>query len=44
MASMEAFWNQMFVTALQDAENNIMNFIWVLVRVLGPDEGAMSTT
>jgi len=31
-----AFWNQLFIAALRDVENNIVNFVGVLVKVAGP--------
>jgi len=34
-----AFWNNLFIAALRDAENNIVNFIGVIVKVAGPDPG-----
>jgi PAS domain S-box-containing protein len=36
----EAFWNQLFVAALRDVEDNIVNFVGVLVKVPrpGPDD------
>lgn len=33
------FWNSLFVAALRDAEDNIVNFIGVIVRVNGPEPG-----
>lgn len=30
------FWNKLFIAALRDAQNNIVNFIGVSVRVAGP--------
>ena len=33
------FWNSLFVAALRDAEDNIVNFIGVIVRVSGPEPG-----
>lgn len=30
------FWNKLFIAALRDAQNNIVNFIGVIVKVLGP--------
>lgn len=32
-----AFWNKLFVAALRDAQNNIVNFIGVIVKVASPD-------
>jgi PAS domain S-box-containing protein len=34
-----AFWNNLFVAALRDAENNVVNYIGVLVEVQGPEPG-----
>mmetsp|Transcript_29390 Transcript_29390/g.45055 ORF Transcript_29390/g.45055 Transcript_29390/m.45055 type:complete len:473 (-) Transcript_29390:955-2373(-) len=34
-----AFWNKLFIAALRDAQNNIVNFIGVIVKVASPDEG-----
>lgn len=36
----EAFWNQLFVAALRDVEDNIVNFVGVVVKVSrpGPDD------
>lgn len=33
----EPFWNSLFIAALRDAENNIVNFIGVIVKVSGPE-------
>lgn len=33
------FWNSLFIAALRDAENNIVNFIGVIVKVVGPEPG-----
>lgn len=33
------FWNSLFIAALRDAEDNIVNFIGVIVRVNGPEPG-----
>ena len=33
------FWNKIFVAALRDAQNNIVNFIGVAVKVAGPEQG-----
>jgi len=30
------FWNQLFIAALRDTQNNIVNFIGVIVKVAGP--------
>lgn len=30
------FWNQLFIAALRDTQNNIVNFIGVVVKVAGP--------
>ena len=35
----EPFWNSLFVAALRDADNNIVNFIGVIVKVAGPEPG-----
>jgi len=32
-----AFWNKLFIAALRDAQNNIVNFIGVTVKVAGPE-------
>mmetsp|Transcript_40071 Transcript_40071/g.59427 ORF Transcript_40071/g.59427 Transcript_40071/m.59427 type:complete len:592 (-) Transcript_40071:929-2704(-) len=32
-----AFWNKLFIAALRDAHNNIVNFIGVIVKVAAPD-------
>lgn len=32
-----AFWNKLFVAALRDAQNNIVNFIGVVVKVAAPE-------
>jgi PAS domain S-box-containing protein len=32
-----AFWNKLFIAALRDAHNNIVNFIGVIVKVSHPD-------
>ena len=32
-----AFWNKLFIAALRDANNNIVNFIGVIVKVSNPD-------
>eukprot|EP00557_Chaetoceros_sp_GSL56_P010808 CAMPEP_0176481290 /NCGR_PEP_ID=MMETSP0200_2-20121128/2739_1 /TAXON_ID=947934 /ORGANISM="Chaetoceros sp., Strain GSL56" /LENGTH=475 /DNA_ID=CAMNT_0017877481 /DNA_START=1130 /DNA_END=2557 /DNA_ORIENTATION=- len=34
-----AFWNKLFIAALRDAQNNIVNFIGVSVKVAGPEPG-----
>jgi PAS domain S-box-containing protein len=31
------FWNKLFIAALRDSENNIVNYIGVIVPVAGPD-------
>jgi PAS domain S-box-containing protein len=31
------FWNNLFIAALRDADNNIVNFIGVIVKVDGPE-------
>jgi len=31
-----SFWNQLFIAALRDTQNNIVNFIGVIVKVVGP--------
>eukprot|EP00540_Astrosyne_radiata_P004009 CAMPEP_0116848590 /NCGR_PEP_ID=MMETSP0418-20121206/15091_1 /TAXON_ID=1158023 /ORGANISM="Astrosyne radiata, Strain 13vi08-1A" /LENGTH=517 /DNA_ID=CAMNT_0004480197 /DNA_START=102 /DNA_END=1655 /DNA_ORIENTATION=- len=36
-ASGTAFWNKLFIAALRDAQNNIVNFIGVIVKVAAPD-------
>jgi len=33
------FWNKLFIAALRDAQNNIVNFIGVSVKVACPEEG-----
>jgi PAS domain S-box-containing protein len=33
------FWNKLFVAALRDAQNNIVNFIGVVVKVATPEPG-----
>eukprot|EP00560_Eucampia_antarctica_P008101 CAMPEP_0197826606 /NCGR_PEP_ID=MMETSP1437-20131217/3546_1 /TAXON_ID=49252 ORGANISM="Eucampia antarctica, Strain CCMP1452" /NCGR_SAMPLE_ID=MMETSP1437 /ASSEMBLY_ACC=CAM_ASM_001096 /LENGTH=492 /DNA_ID=CAMNT_0043427115 /DNA_START=77 /DNA_END=1555 /DNA_ORIENTATION=- len=33
------FWNKLFIAALRDAQNNIVNFIGVSVKVAGPEAG-----
>lgn len=38
MADGTPFWNKLFVAALRDAENNIVNFIGVCVKVAAPDK------
>jgi PAS domain S-box-containing protein len=35
----EPFWNKLFVAALRDAQNNVVNFIGVIVRVASPEPG-----
>ena len=37
MADGTPFWNKLFIAALRDAQNNIVNFIGVSVKVAGPD-------
>ncbi len=39
MADGTAFWNKLFIAALRDAQNNIVNYIGVTVKVAGPEEG-----
>lgn len=38
-SSGKPFWNSLFIAALRDAENNIVNFIGVIVKVAGPEPG-----
>jgi PAS domain S-box-containing protein len=33
------FWNKLFIAALRDAQNNIVNFIGVVVKVATPEPG-----
>jgi len=33
------FWNKLFIAALRDAQNNIVNFIAVIVKVASPEPG-----
>jgi len=33
------FWNKLFIAALRDAQNNIVNFIGVVVKVANPEPG-----
>lgn len=33
------FWNKLFIAALRDAQDNIVNFIGVVVKVAGPEPG-----
>lgn len=33
------FWNKLFIAALRDAQNNVVNFIGVVVRVATPELG-----
>lgn len=33
------FWNKLFIAALRDAQNNIVNFIGVVVKVASPEHG-----
>lgn len=37
MADGTPFWNRLFIAALRDAQNNIVNFIGVIVTVPGPE-------
>lgn len=39
MADGTPFWNKLFIAALRDAQNNIVNFIGVSVKVAGPEPG-----
>jgi PAS domain S-box-containing protein len=39
MADGTPFWNKLFIAALRDSSNNIVNFIGVVVKVAGPPEG-----
>ena len=39
MADGTPFWNKLFIAALRDSSNNIVNFIGVVVRVASPPEG-----
>lgn len=39
MADGTAFWNKLFIAALRDAQNNIVNYIGVSVKVAGPEPG-----
>uniref|UniRef100_A0A7S3DSD3 LOV domain-containing protein n=1 Tax=Entomoneis paludosa TaxID=265537 RepID=A0A7S3DSD3_9STRA len=39
MADGTPFWNKLFIAALRDAQNHIVNFIGVLVKVAGPAPG-----
>ena len=39
MADGTPFWNKLFIAALRDAQNNIVNFIGVTVKVAGPEPG-----
>lgn len=39
MADGTPFWNKLFVAALRDAQNNIVNYIGVLARVACPEPG-----
>jgi hypothetical protein len=34
-----AFWNKLFIAPLRDAQNNIVNFIGVIVKVAAPEPG-----
>lgn len=38
MADGTPFWNKLFVAALRDAQNNIVNYIGVSVKVAGPEQ------
>ncbi len=38
------FWNKLFIAALRDAQNNIVNFIGVSVKVAGPEPGDPEAT
>lgn len=33
------FWNKLFIAALRDAQNNIVNFIGVIVKIANPEPG-----
>lgn len=35
----DPFWNKLFIAALRDAQNNIVNFIGVIAKVAGPAPG-----
>ena len=39
MADDTPFWNKLFIAALRDSSNNIVNFIGVVVKVANPPEG-----
>lgn len=39
MADGTPFWNKLFIAALRDAHNNIVNFIGVIVKVATPEPG-----
>ena len=39
MADGTPFWNKLFIAALRDSSNNIVNFIGVVVKVASPPEG-----
>jgi len=39
MADGTAFWNKLFIAPLRDAQNNIVNFIGVVVKVVAPEPG-----
>jgi PAS domain S-box-containing protein len=39
MADGTPFWNKLFIAALRDAQNNIVNFIGVSVKVASPEPG-----
>mmetsp|Transcript_33593 Transcript_33593/g.38266 ORF Transcript_33593/g.38266 Transcript_33593/m.38266 type:complete len:505 (+) Transcript_33593:38-1552(+) len=38
-----AFWNKLFIAALRDAQNNIVNYIGVIVKVASPDPDDQET-
>jgi len=38
-----AFWNKLFIAALRDAQNNIVNYIGVIVKVASPDSDDQET-
>lgn len=37
-ASGKPFWNKLFIASLRDAENNVVNFIGVVVPVVAPEQ------
>ncbi|CAB9521772.1 Blue-light-activated histidine kinase [Seminavis robusta] len=39
MADGTPFWNKLFIAALRDSSNNIVNFIGVVVKVASPPQG-----